>query len=156
MADPEFMRHAIRLAEEMMRAGRGGPFGAVIVMDGRVIAEGCNKVTSDNDPTAHAEIVAIRAACAARGSFSLEGAEIYTSCEPCPMCLAAIYWARLKRVWYGNTRADAALIGFDDDHIYRQIPLPIEDRSIPMARLLPDEAAATFREWDAKADKVMY
>ncbi len=156
MADPEFMRHAIRLAEEMMRANRGGPFGAVIVMDGRVIAEGCNKVTSDNDPTAHAEIVAIRAACAARGSFSLAGAEIYTSSEPCPMCLAAIYWARLDRVWYGNTRQDAALIGFDDDHIYRQIPLPIEDRSIAMARLLPDEAAATFREWDAKPDKVMY
>lgn len=156
MADPEFMRHAIRLAEEMMRANRGGPFGAVIVKDGRVIGEGCNKVTSDNDPTAHAEIVAIRAACAALGSFRLDGAEIYTSCEPCPMCLAAIYWARLDRVWYGNTRADAALIGFDDDHIYREIPLAIEDRSIAMARLLPDAAAATFREWAAKPGKVMY
>ncbi len=156
MADPEFMRHAIRLAEEMMRADRGGPFGAVIVKDGRVIAEGFNKVTSDNDPTAHAEVVAIREACAALGSFTLEGAEIYTSCEPCPMCLSAIYWARLERVWYGNTRQDAAQIGFDDDHIYREIPLAIEDRAIPMARLLPDEAAEAFREWDAKPDKVMY
>ncbi len=156
MADPEFMRHAIRLAEEMMRANQGGPFGAVIVKDGRVIAEGFNKVTSDNDPTAHAEVVAIREACAAIDSFSLEGAEIYTSCEPCPMCLSAIYWARLDRVWYGNTRQDAAQIGFDDDHIYREIPLAIEERAIPMARLLPDEAAEAFREWDAKPDKVMY
>ncbi len=156
MADPEFMRHAIRLAEEMMRAGRGGPFGAVIVTDGRVIAEGYNKVTSDNDPTAHAEVVAIREACAKLGTFSLQGCEIFTSCEPCPMCLSAIYWARLDRVWYGNTRGDAALIGFDDDHIYREIPLAIEERAIPMARLLPDEAAAAFREWDAKPDKVMY
>ncbi len=156
MADPEFMRHAIRLAEEMMRAGRGGPFGAVIVRGGRIIAEGHNKVTSDNDPTAHAEVVAIREACARLGAFSLEGAEIYTTCEPCPMCLAAIYWARLERVWYGNTRGDAALIGFDDDHIYREIPLAIDDRAIPMARLLPDDAARTFREWDAKPDKVMY
>ncbi len=156
MADPEFMRHAIRLAEEVMRAGNGGPFGAVIVAGGRVIAEGVNKVTSDNDPTAHAEIVAIRAACARLGTFSLQGSEIYTSSEPCPMCLAAIYWARLDRVWYGNTRQDAALIGFDDDHIHREIPLPIEDRAIPMARLLPDEAAEAFREWDAKPDKVLY
>ena len=156
MSDPEFMRHAIRLAEEKMRAGQGGPFGAVIVTDGKVIAEGYNKVTSDNDPTAHAEVVAIREACAKLGAFNLQGSEIFTSCEPCPMCLAAIYWARLDRIWYGNTRGDAALIGFDDDHIYREIPLAIEDRSIPMARLLPDEAAAAFREWEAKPDKVMY
>jgi guanine deaminase len=156
MSDAENMRHAIRLAEEMMRAGQGGPFGAVIVTDGQVIAEGYNKVTSDNDPTAHAEVVAIRQACTKLGTFSLKGSEIFTSCEPCPMCLAAIYWARLDRVWYGNTRGDAALIGFDDDHIYREIPLAIKDRSIPMARLLPDEAAATFREWDAKSDKILY
>jgi len=156
MAESEYMRHAIRLAEEMMRSGRGGPFGAVIVTDGRVIAEGYNKVTSDNDPTAHAEVVAIREACAKLGTFSLHGSEIFTSCEPCPMCLAAIYWARLDRVWYGNTRGDAALIGFDDDHIYREIPLAIEDRAIPMARLLPDEAAEAFREWEAMPDKVMY
>ena len=156
MASEDHMRRAIGLSEAMMRANRGGPFGAVVVKDGAVIAEGFNKVTSDNDPTAHAEIVAIRAACGRLGRFSLEDCEIYTSCEPCPMCLAAIYWARLDRVWYGNTRGDAALIGFDDDHIYREIPLAIEDRSIPMARLLPDEAAAAFREWDAKPDKVMY
>ena len=156
MAGSDYMRHAIRLAEETMRAGRGGPFGAVIVADGQVIAEGYNKVTSDNDPTAHAEVVAIREACAKLGTFSLQGSEIFTSCEPCPMCLAAIYWARLDRVWYGNTRGDAALIGFDDDHIYREIPLPIEDRAIPMARLLPDEAAEAFREWDAMPDKVTY
>ena len=156
MADPKFMRHAIQLAEKMMRAGRGGPFGAVIVLEGKIIAEGYNKVTSDNDPTAHAEVVAIREACATLGTFSLQGSEIFTNCEPCPMCLAAIYWARLDRVWYGNTRSDAALIGFDDDHIYREIPLAIEDRAIPMVRLLPDEATAAFQEWDAKPDKVMY
>ena len=156
MADPKFMRHAIRLAEKMMRADRGGPFGAVIVLEGKIIAEGYNKVTSDNDPTAHAEVVAIREACATLGTFRLQGSEIYTNCEPCPMCLAAIYWARLDQIWYGNTRGDAARIGFDDDHIYREIPLAIEDRAIPMARLLPDEAATAFREWDAKPDKVMY
>ena len=156
MADPKFMRHAIQLAEKMMRAGRGGPFGAVIVLEGKIIAEGYNKVTSDNDPTAHAEVVAIREACATLGTFSLQGSEIFTNCEPCPMCLAAIYWARLDQVWYGNSRSDAARIGFDDDHIYREIPLAIEDRAIPMARLLPDEAATAFREWDAKPNKVMY
>ena len=114
MADPEYMRHAIRLAEEMMRGGRGGPFGAVIVTDGQVIAEGYNKVTSDNDPTAHAEVVAIREACAKLGTFSLQGSEIFTSCEPCPMCLSAVYWARLDRIYYANTRDDAAKVGFDD------------------------------------------
>ena len=156
MEGERHMRRAIALSVAMMRADRGGPFGAVIVRDGAVIAEGFNRVTSDNDPTAHAEIVAIRAACAALGTFSLEGCEIYTSCEPCPMCLAAIYWARLDRIFYANTREDAARIGFDDDHIYREIPLPPERRAIPMSRMLADEAADAFREWEEKPDKVPY
>lgn len=156
MASEDHMRQAIGLSEEMMRSNRGGPFGAVVVKDGAVIAEGFNKVTSDNDPTAHAEIVAIRTACERLGTFSLEGCEIYTSCEPCPMCLAAIYWARLDRIYFANTRGDAADIGFDDDHIYREIPLPIEARSLPMERLLAEEAAGAFREWKAKPDKIRY
>ncbi len=150
------MRRAIALSEAMMRADRGGPFGAVVVKDGEVIAEGFNKVISDNDPTAHAEIVAIREACARLGSFSLDGCEIYTSCEPCPMCLAAIYWARIGRIYYANTRRDAAGIGFDDDRIYREIPLPVEARAVPMDRLLAGEAAKAFREWQAKPDKIRY
>ena len=156
LAEEEHMRRAIALSVGMMRANRGGPFGAVIVRGGTVIAEGFNRVTSDNDPTAHAEITAIRTACAALGTFSLEGCDIYTSCEPCPMCLAAIYWARLDRVFYGNTREDAARIGFDDEHIYREIPLPPDRRAIPMSRILADEAADAFREWEEKPDKVPY
>ena len=150
------MRKAIALSVAMMRANRGGPFGAVIVKDGRVIAEGFNKVTSDNDPTAHAEVTAIREACNALGSFSLAGCEIYTSCEPCPMCLSAIYWARLRHIYFANTRKDAAKIGFDDDFLYKEIPLPIERRSVPMTRVLPDEAAEAFAEWEAKPDKIAY
>ena len=150
------MRRAIALSVAMMRADRGGPFGAVIVRDGKVIAEGFNRVTSDNDPTAHAEVTAIRAACAALGTFSLAGCDIYTSCEPCPMCLAAIYWARIDRIFYANTRADAARIGFDDDHIYREIALPPERRSVPMTRMLAQAAAEAFREWEAKPDKLRY
>ena len=150
------MRRAIALSAEMMRAGKGGPFGAVIVKDGSIIAEGHNKVTSANDPTAHAEVVAIRAACSALNSFSLEGCRIYTSCEPCPMCLGAIYWARLDRIFFANTRADAAAIGFDDSHIYNEIPLPLEHRSVPMRRLLKRDALAVFREWDRMPDKVLY
>lgn len=150
------MRAAIREAAAGMRAGRGGPFGCVIVRRGEVIASGSNCVTSTNDPTAHAEITAIRAACRARGTFSLEDCELYTSCEPCPMCLAAIYWARIPRLFYGNTRADAAAIGFDDDFIYQQIPLPPERRALDMQQLLPDEARVTFADWDAKPDKVRY
>ena len=156
MADEQHMRRAIALAEEKMRANQGGPFGAVVVKDGAIVAEGHNRVTSANDPTAHAEIVAIRAACEALGAFSLEGCDIYTSCEPCPMCLSAIYWARIGRIFYANTRADAARIGFDDDHIYREIPLPIDQRAIPMTRLLGDEAAVAFRDWENKPDKVRY
>lgn len=150
------MRRAIGLSCEHMRAGLGGPFGAVIVKGGKVIAEGANQVTSYNDPTAHAEVVAIRAACKALDSFSLVGCEIYTSCEPCPMCLSAIYWARLDRVFYANGRADAAAIGFDDDHIYREIPKALELREIPAERLLAGEAWAVFAEWQEKTDKVMY
>ena len=150
------MRRAIAIAREGMEGNAGGPFGAVIVKDGRILAEGCNRVTSSNDPTAHAEIVAIREACRALGAFDLSGAEIYASCEPCPMCLAAIYWARLDRIYYANTRADAAHIGFDDDHIYREFAAPIVRRKIPMTRLLADEAAAAFAAWMKKKDKVRY
>jgi tRNA(Arg) A34 adenosine deaminase TadA len=156
MSKEEFMRRAIAIARDGMEGNAGGPFGAVIVQDGRILAEGCNRVTSANDPTAHAEVVAIRAACAKLGTFDLSGAEIYASCEPCPMCLGAIYWARIARIHYAATRADAARIGFDDDHIYREFAVPIERRQIPMERLLASEAAAAFAAWDAKADKVRY
>jgi tRNA(Arg) A34 adenosine deaminase TadA len=151
-----FMRRAIALSVEQAKSGVGGPFGAVIVKDGRIIAEGANQVTSSNDPTAHAEIVAIRNACAALHDFSLAGCEIYTSCEPCPMCLAAIYWARLDRIHYGNGRADAARIGFDDAFLYAEIPRAIEARSIPTEQLLAPEALAAFAEWEEKADKIRY
>ncbi|MGH6924468.1 MAG: nucleoside deaminase [Propylenella sp.] len=152
----EFMRHAVRLSAERMRQGLGGPFGAIIVKDGEVIAEGWNKVTSENDPTAHAEVTAIRAACEKLGTFSLAGCEIYTSCEPCPMCLAAIYWARIDRIYFANTRADAAAIGFDDEHIYGEVSKPTEHRVIPTVKLAMPEAEAVFAEWQAKPDKVRY
>lgn len=139
-----------------MREGAGGPFGAIIVKDGEVVAEGWNRVTSSNDPTAHAEVTAIRAACEALGTFSLKGCEIFTSCEPCPMCLAAIYWARLDRITFANSRQDAAAIGFDDALIYGEVSKPIEDRVIPTARLELPEAEAVFAEWREKADKVQY
>ena len=150
------MRHAIRLSAERMRRGEGGPFGAIIVRDGEVIAEGWNRVTSTNDPTAHAEMTAIRRACEALGRFSLAGCEIYSSCEPCPMCLAAIYWARLDRLYFANTREDAAGIGFDDARIYGEVSKPLADRVIPTVRLDLPEAAEVFAEWEAKADKVPY
>ena len=156
MADPRFMRRAIELSREVMDRGGGGPFGAVIVKDGRIIAEGSNRVTSSYDPTAHAEIVAIRIACAALGSFNLQGCEVYTSCEPCPMCLSAIYWAHIDRIYYGNNRQDAARIGFDDDFLYREIALPLEARRVPLVRLLPAEASAAFDAWDANPDKIRY
>jgi len=152
----QFMREAIRLSVRPMRAGRGGPFGAVIVRNDRVVARGFNAVTSTNDPTAHAEVVAIREACRKLKTFKLDDCELYTSCEPCPMCLAAIYWARIRRAFYGNTRKDAAKIGFDDDAIYRELARPMRRRSLPMHQLLGDEAKAAFAEWDAKADKVLY
>ena len=150
------MREAIALSRAGMREGAGGPFGAVIVKDGQVIARGCNQVTSTCDPTAHAEVVAIRAAARELKSFSLAGCEIYTTCEPCPMCLAAVYWARLDRLYFANTRADAAVAGFDDDAIYGQIPLPISERSIRTEQLLGEEAWEVFAEWQAKPDKVPY
>lgn len=150
------MREAIQEAEAGMRAGRGGPFGCVIVRRGEVIARGSNQVTSTNDPTAHAEVTAIRAACRALGTFALPDCELYTSCEPCPMCLAATYWARIPTLYYANTRADAAAIGFDDDFIYQQIPLPLEQRSLQMRPLLRAEAQVAFREWQGKPDKVRY
>jgi tRNA(Arg) A34 adenosine deaminase TadA len=156
MTPENFMREAIKEAEAGMRGGRGGPFGCVIVRRGEVIARGQNRVTSTNDPTAHAEVTAIRQACAHLGTFQLADCELYTSCEPCPMCLAAIYWARLARVFYANTRADAAAIGFDDDYIYQQIPLAPEKRALPMLPLLRQEAQAAFREWQAKPDKIQY
>jgi len=151
-----FMRRAIDLSVENVRSGKGGPFAALVVRNGEVIGAGTNLVTSTCDPTAHAEIVAIRAACKALASFQLSGCEIYTTCEPCPMCLGAIYWARPAKVYFGNTQADAAKIGFDDSFIYEQLPIPPEDRAIPMLQLLPEEAQAAFQEWERKADKISY
>jgi guanine deaminase len=151
-----FMRRAIALSREKSAAGEGGPFGAVVVQGGAIIGEGWNRVVGTNDPTAHAEIVAIRQACGHRGSFSLDGCEIYTSCEPCPMCLTAILWARLDRIYYANTRVDAAAIGFDDDYFYREVAKPMTELAVPTGRLLPDEARAVFSEWDARPDKVRY
>jgi tRNA(Arg) A34 adenosine deaminase TadA len=156
MSKAEFMRRAIALSCESVESGAGGPFGAVIVRDGVIVAEGSNKVTSTNDPTAHAEVVAIRNACAALGKFDLRGCEIYTSCEPCPMCLAAIYWARLDHIYFGNDRAAAAAIGFDDEALYREVALPIAQRGVPTEPLLPDEAAAAFSAWAEKPDKIAY
>jgi guanine deaminase len=156
MTPDNLMREAIKEAETGMRAGRGGPFGCVIVRRGEILARGNNRVTSTNDPTAHAEITAIREACTKLGTFSLEDCELYTSCEPCPMCLAAIYWARIPKLYYANTRADAAAIGFDDDFIYQQIPLPPEKRALAMEPLLRDEAQRSFGEWQTKPDKMRY
>ena len=151
-----FMREAIRLSLDAVRQGAGGPFGAVVVQQGRIVGAGSNRVTSGNDPTAHAEIVAIREACRALGTFRLEGCELYTSCEPCPMCLSAIYWARLDRVFYANTREDAARVAFDDEFLYREVALPIAERQLPMRQLLREEALAAFAEWQAKPDRVAY
>jgi guanine deaminase len=154
--DLRFLLRAVEISRERMLANAGGPFGAVVVANGRILGEGWNQVTSTNDPTAHAEVVAIRAACTARRSFKLEGATIYTSCEPCPMCLAAIYWARIGRIVYANTRADAARIGFDDAFIYDEIPKPEAARSLPIERMVLPEAGAVFGAWLAKADRVSY
>ena len=150
------MREAIRLSIQMMRRGKGGPFGAVVVKNDKVVGRGCNLVTSANDPTAHAEIVAIRDACKRLKTFQLDDCELYTSCEPCPMCLSAIYWSRLSRIFYGNTRKDAAKIAFDDDFIYRQVGLPIRKRALVMKQLLRDEAMNAFKEWEQKTDKIPY
>ncbi len=152
----EFMLEAIKLSEEKMKEGHGGPFGAVIVRDKKIIARGYNNVLSSNDPTAHAEVDAIRKACKDLNTFQLQDCELYTSCEPCPMCLGAIYWARLSKVYYGNTRQDAASIGFDDNLIYQEIELPLSQRQIPMHQLLPNEAKAAFNWWLLTADKQKY
>lgn len=152
----KFMRAAIRLSIDMMRCGKGGPFGAVVVKRGKIVGRGCNKVTSANDPTAHAEIVAIRDACRRLKTFDLKGCELYTSCEPCPMCLSAIYWARIPKIFFGNTRQDAAKIAFDDEFIYREVALPNRKRSLKMKQLLRNEALKAFKEWEAKADKIPY
>jgi len=150
------MREAIRISIAEMRRNRGGPFGAVVVRGGKIVGRGHNCVTSGNDPTAHAEIMAIRAACQRLKSFRLDDCELYTSCEPCPMCLSAMYWARLKRVYYGNTRKDAAKIHFDDEFIYAQVARPIAKRSLEMQQLLRREALMAFREWERKPDKIRY
>jgi guanine deaminase len=155
-ANPEFMRRAIELATENVTSGHGGPFGAVIVRNGEMIATGANVVTSTNDPTAHAEVVAIRNACRALSSFSLEGCEIYTSCEPCPMCLAAIYWARMQRIFYSGTAADAADAGFDDAFLYEELNQPKRERSIPCETLLPERGRESFDAWRSFAKRVEY
>ena len=155
MTTNPFMSRAIALSLENVRSG-GGPFAAVVVKDGKIIAEGTNRVTSANDPTAHAEIVAIRGACRAVGSFQLTGCEIYTSCEPCPMCLGAIYWARPAKVYFANTAEDAAAIGFDDSLIASELLLPGNQRRIPFLPLMREEAQGAFREWERKKDKIPY
>jgi len=153
--DEKFMREAIRMADESVEKG-GGPFGAAIVKDGGIVALASNSVTLDNDPTAHAEVNCIRKACAALGTFDLEGCVIYTSCEPCPMCLGAIYWAHLDRIYYANDRKDAAAIGFDDDFIYRELDKSMGERSVPIIPMIRDEALHTFKAWAAKTDKTEY
>jgi guanine deaminase len=151
-----FMARAIALSLENVESGRGGPFAAVIVKDGKILADGANRVTSTNDPTAHAEIVAIREACKKLMSFELSGCDIYTTCEPCPMCLGAIYWARPARVFFACTAADATKAGFDDSFIYQEIPRPHAQRKIPMHTMMREEALAAFRVWEKKQDKINY
>lgn len=155
MGNP-FMARAIQLSIENVYSGRGGPFGAVVVKDGAVIAEGSNQVTSTNDPTAHAEVVAIREACRNLALFDLEGCEIYCSCEPCPMCLGAIYWARVSRIYFANADEDASKIGFDDSLIYRELAQPHAERKIPMIQMMREEALEAFRAWQNKPDKIEY
>jgi guanine deaminase len=154
--DQPFMARAIQLATENVGSGRGGPFGAVVVKDGTIIAEGTNQVPSTNDPTAHAEVIAIRKACRKLGVFQLPDCEIYTSCEPCPMCLGAIYWAHLARVYFAGSAADASTVGFDDSLIYREIAQPYSTRRIPMIQTMREEALAAFRAWKEKPNKIIY
>jgi guanine deaminase len=151
-----FMARAIQLAVENVRSGQGGPFGALIVKDGNIIAEGANRVTLTNDPTAHAEVLAIRDACRKLANFELKYCELYTSCEPCPMCLGAIYWSRLSRVYFGSIAADASRAGFDDSFIYREIAQLHPERGIPMVQMMREEALAAFRAWQEKSDKIRY
>jgi guanine deaminase len=150
------MRRAIALATENVLSGAGGPFGAVVVRGGEIIATGVNRVTATNDPTAHAEVVAIRAACLALGDFQLKGCTVYTSCEPCPMCLSALYWSRCDAIFYGNSAADASAAGFDDSFLYEEVKRPIDQRKIPMKRLLGEEAIENFNTWRAQTDKIEY
>ena len=156
MNNDKFMRRAIELAQSGIDANNGGPFGAVVVKNGVIVGEGCNQVTSTNDPTAHAEVVAIRAACRTLNTFQLDGCVIYTSCEPCPMCLGAIYWARPSQVFFACTRTDAKDAGFDDDLIYEELVLPIDERRIPTATLLRQEGLTVFKNWIDKPDKIEY
>jgi len=153
--DETLTRRAIELARASVRDG-GGPFGAVVAKAGRIVAEGVNRVTPSNDPTAHAEIEALRAACRAEGTYRLDGCTVYASCEPCPMCLAALYWARVERVVFAASRADAAAAGFDDERIYVELARPLAQRELPMTRLLGDEASVVFEDWNAKADRKEY
>ena len=155
MKNEDFMRQAIELAVDNVKCG-GGPFGAVIVRDGKVVATGVNRVTANNDPTAHAEVSAIRAACTKLGTFDLSGCVIYTSCEPCPMCLGAIYWAHIDKIYYGANQHDAAAVDFDDSFIYRELELKPADRNKPVENILHDEALAPFSLWREKEDKIAY
>ena len=150
------MREAIKLSIDNVKRGIGGPFAAIVVREGKILASGTNLVTSTNDPTAHAEVMAIRNACKILKTFQLDGCELYTSCEPCPMCLGAIYWARPSKVYYGNTQKEAAAIGFDDRFIYSEIALPHKERKLPQEQLLPEEALKAFEEWKNKEDKIRY
>ncbi len=154
--DNSFMARAIQLSVDNVVCGNGGPFSAVIVNDGKIIAEGVNCVTVKNDPTAHAEVEAIRQACAKIGNFALKGCEIYASCEPCPMCLGAIYWAHISRIYFGNVAAEASEIGFDDSFIYREFAQPLGARKIPMIQMMHDEARVAFRAWQEKPNKTLY
>jgi guanine deaminase len=156
LMDNPFMARAIQLSIENVRSGRGGPFGAVVVKSGLTVAEAANKVTLTNDPTAHAEMTAIREACQKLNCFDLQGCEIYTSCEPCPMCLGAIYWARLDRIYFANGNADAATVGFDDSFIYGELLKPLDGRRIPMSQIMREQALEAFREWQEKPDKIEY
>ncbi|TSJ40333.1 nucleoside deaminase [Mucilaginibacter corticis] len=156
MSHEKFMQMAIDLAEYNVKEGQGGPFGAVIVKDGMVLARSANKVVPTNDPTAHAEVSAIRLACQELGTFNLAGCEIYTSCEPCPMCLGAIYWARIDKIYYANTKADAAAIGFDDHFIYQELDLPMDQRRLPIVQLMRDEALNAFRLWTENENRTDY
>ncbi|PCJ83475.1 MAG: tRNA-specific adenosine deaminase [Flavobacteriales bacterium] len=150
------MKAAIELAIESVGSGRGGPFGAVVVKNGKIIGRGNNRVTSTNDPTAHAEVTAIRDACKNLGHYQLDGCEIYTSCEPCPMCLGAIYWARPAKIYYACTKEDASEVGFDDAFIYNEIELPVEERNLKTVQIMRQEALAAFRDWQAKEDRLEY
>ncbi|PWS31460.1 nucleoside deaminase [Pedobacter paludis] len=152
----DFMRMAIALSVQNVNENIGGPFGAVVVKDGKVVAKSANKVTSTNDPTAHAEVSAIRLACTELGTFDLSGCVIYTSCEPCPMCLGAIYWSRIETIYYGNTKADAGKIGFDDKFIYDELDKPMEKRSLPVLQLLRDEASHAFKLWETSPMRIDY